>query len=537
MKPPQLLTRDHFREGVFQRDGYKCVMCGSPAADAHHIIERRLFPDGGYYLENGASVCGEHHIMAEQTLISCDELRQKCNITQLVIPPHLYRDQEIDKWGNPVLPNGNRLRGDLFYDESVQKILEPVMHLFSKYVKYPRTFHLPWSPGADDKNERVMLDTSQFIGKQVVVTEKMDGECCTGGTKISMANSTTLSLSDVVNSNMVGQLALGMDTNGNVIPSRILRVFKNGSTEDWLRIRIGGKRRKDLFVTPNHLFFVPNKNAYVEAQNLIVGEKILTVNSTLDLTTFQEQVLLGKLLGDGALKILPSVKYGHTQIANVQISHKNSCYKPWLLESPIVGLEKKTHRVDRIKYDIETETHNYFANGVLVHNCTSMYNDHIHARSMDTLDPHPSRSRVKALWASICSDIPEGWRLSVENLFAKHSIHYLNLQDHAVLFAIWDDRNVCRSWSETKEWGELLGLTMCPVLYEGTYNEELIKRLHKSIRNGDECEGYVIRTVDSFPYGEFRKWVGKYVGKNFLIDNSKHWKSKMITLNEISSKP
>ena len=43
-----LLTRDEFREGVFARDHNNCVICGEPAADAHHIVERRLFSDGGY---------------------------------------------------------------------------------------------------------------------------------------------------------------------------------------------------------------------------------------------------------------------------------------------------------------------------------------------------------------------------------------------------------------------------------------------------------------------------------------------------------
>lgn len=43
------------------------------------------------------------------------------------------------------------------------------------YYKYPRTFHLPYSPkrGSDDK---VLIDDSDFEGKHVVVMEKMDGE-------------------------------------------------------------------------------------------------------------------------------------------------------------------------------------------------------------------------------------------------------------------------------------------------------------------------------------------------------------------------
>jgi len=30
--------RDIFRESVFERDNHKCVVCGEPALDAHHII-------------------------------------------------------------------------------------------------------------------------------------------------------------------------------------------------------------------------------------------------------------------------------------------------------------------------------------------------------------------------------------------------------------------------------------------------------------------------------------------------------------------
>lgn len=44
-----------------------------------------------------------------------------------------------------------------------------------KYIKYPRTFHLPWSEGctSDDKK---LDNINNFAGKDVVVTEKMDGE-------------------------------------------------------------------------------------------------------------------------------------------------------------------------------------------------------------------------------------------------------------------------------------------------------------------------------------------------------------------------
>ncbi len=175
-KHTSLLTRDEFRNKVFARDNHVCVVCkASTKLDAHHVLERRLWSDGGYYIDNGASVCEPCHILAEATLISCETLREKCGVKTPVIPSHLYPDEVWDKWGNLVLPNGMRMKGELFYDESVQKVLQPVLHLFTDRVKYPRTYHFSWSPGAT-KDDRVLTDLSGFVGEEVVVTVKMDGE-------------------------------------------------------------------------------------------------------------------------------------------------------------------------------------------------------------------------------------------------------------------------------------------------------------------------------------------------------------------------
>lgn len=46
---------------------------------------------------------------------------------------------------------------------------------FTDYVKYPRTLHFSWSPGATD-DDRIHKDLRGFEGQEVVVTEKMDGE-------------------------------------------------------------------------------------------------------------------------------------------------------------------------------------------------------------------------------------------------------------------------------------------------------------------------------------------------------------------------
>lgn len=41
--------------------------------------------------------------------------------------------------------------------------------------KYPRTYHLPWSLGRSS-DDKVLSNVDSFIGQEVVITEKMDGE-------------------------------------------------------------------------------------------------------------------------------------------------------------------------------------------------------------------------------------------------------------------------------------------------------------------------------------------------------------------------
>lgn len=184
--PQNLLPRSEFRERVLGRRNGRCCVpdCEEAAADAHHIIERRLWiqPEelGGYFLENGAAVCGAHHLEAERTVLTADALRGYCSIERAVLPGEFYLDGDMGytKWGDIILPDGMRLPGPLFWDGSVQKILSSArgtLELYRERVKYPRTLHLPWSPGLT-KDDRVHGSLDHWIGKEVVVTEKMDGE-------------------------------------------------------------------------------------------------------------------------------------------------------------------------------------------------------------------------------------------------------------------------------------------------------------------------------------------------------------------------
>jgi len=102
-----LLTREEFRETVMKRDGYKCAVCGSnDGLVAHHIIERKLFNDGGYYVNNGVTLCPECHINAEKTLdFTCSptDLRRRVGIINVILPEGFDKTCTFDKWGNRVL--------------------------------------------------------------------------------------------------------------------------------------------------------------------------------------------------------------------------------------------------------------------------------------------------------------------------------------------------------------------------------------------------------------------------------------------------
>ena len=165
---------------------------------------------------------------------------------------------------------------------------------------------------------------------------------------------------------------------------------------------------------------------------------------------------------------------------------------------------------------------------------TTLYRDHIHARSLSSGD-HPSRSWVKGLWGSVRHQIPDGFRVCGENLFAKHSIEYEGLDSYFFVFSIWNEENVCLSWDETVEWCELLDLQHVPVLFQGTYDEAAVKASWRPSQAGQESEGYVVRLRDAFAYKDFRECVAKWVRVNHVQTND-HWMHAKVVPNKLKEK-
>lgn len=163
---------------------------------------------------------------------------------------------------------------------------------------------------------------------------------------------------------------------------------------------------------------------------------------------------------------------------------------------------------------------------------TTLYRDHIHARSLDSKD-HESRHWIKMLHGMISYHIPEGFRICGENVYAMHSIYYEHLTSYFYVFSIWNERNECLSWDETLEWAELLGLETAPVLYRGIWNEEIIKSCYpRPSVFGGEQEGYVVRSTNGFRYEDFKQSAAKFVRKNH-VQTDQHWLSKPVVPNGI----
>lgn len=161
---------------------------------------------------------------------------------------------------------------------------------------------------------------------------------------------------------------------------------------------------------------------------------------------------------------------------------------------------------------------------------TSMYCDKYHARSLDSKD-HPSRHYVKGLWGSIKHQIPTGWRICGENMFAKHSIFYEDLKSYFYVFNIWDETNTCLDYGTTLEVCKEFGLEHVPVIYEGKWDEKILRNL-PNIPEMNGHEGYVVRTYGSFKFEDFNKNVVKYVRKNHVQTDS-HWMFEQVTPNKL----
>ncbi|GHI83645.1 RNA ligase family protein [Streptomyces xanthophaeus] len=156
---------------------------------------------------------------------------------------------------------------------------------------------------------------------------------------------------------------------------------------------------------------------------------------------------------------------------------------------------------------------------------TTLYRDGLHARSLDSAH-HPSRAWVKGLQSRIGPGIPEGRRVCGENLYARHSLPYGELDSWFYGFSVWDGEH-CLDWDQGVRFLRGLGIPTPPVLWRGTFDERVLRRLKLDTARQ---EGYVVRTVAGFTRADFGRCVAKWVRPGH-VQTGTHWMFAQVVPN------
>ncbi|MEV6733175.1 RNA ligase family protein [Streptomyces sp. NPDC051364] len=156
---------------------------------------------------------------------------------------------------------------------------------------------------------------------------------------------------------------------------------------------------------------------------------------------------------------------------------------------------------------------------------TTLYADGLHARSLDS-GHHPSRAWVKGLQSRIGAGIPAGWRVCGENLYARHSIPYEDLDSWFYGFSVWDGEH-CLDWDRTVSFLHGLGVPTPRVLWRGVFDERALRRLRLDTARQ---EGYVVRTVAGFARADFGRYLAKWVRVGH-VQTDTHWMYAQVVPN------
>lgn len=164
---------------------------------------------------------------------------------------------------------------------------------------------------------------------------------------------------------------------------------------------------------------------------------------------------------------------------------------------------------------------------------TTLYSDYYsHARSIDSKN-HSSRDWIKAFHSEIAHKMGINTRICGENLYAKHSIEYNDLESYFYGFSLWLDGEWCCSWDVTKEHLKEIGIAVVPELWRGIFDEQIVRALAAGI-DATAIEGFVMRNTNGFHYEDFGKNVAKYVRADH-IQSDEHWMHQQVIPNKLKN--
>ncbi|HEX2053929.1 MAG TPA: recombinase RecA [Actinomycetota bacterium] len=174
--------------------------------------------------------------------------------------------------------------------------------------------------------------------------------CFSYGTRITLADGTQEKIGKIVNQKLPVEVLSYDPIAGAVVPKKVVNWFDNGRTEQFLSFSVarpGGNGRAQFSCTANHKIRTPG--GWREAGDLVVGDRVLQATAHY-LSDFQWHVILGGLMGDGALS---SSSGGHgTRYRIAGHGPKQAEYCDWkasLLRN--IGSSRSTNAKGDVFYD------------------------------------------------------------------------------------------------------------------------------------------------------------------------------------------
>jgi recombination protein RecA len=127
--------------------------------------------------------------------------------------------------------------------------------------------------------------------------------CFHYSTRVTLADGTQEKIGKIVNQKLPVKVLSYDAERGEVVPKRVVNWFDNGRTEGFIQFTVAkpsGNGRAQFACTPNHRIRTPA--GWKEAQELSPGDRVMQAVPHR-LSDFQWEVILGGLMGDGALSL------------------------------------------------------------------------------------------------------------------------------------------------------------------------------------------------------------------------------------------
>jgi recombination protein RecA len=175
--------------------------------------------------------------------------------------------------------------------------------------------------------------------------------CFSYGSRVTLADGTQEKIGKIVNQRMPVEVLSYDPDSGQVVPRKVVNWFDNGVTDEFLQFTVAkpcGNGRAQFGCTQNHLIRTPG--GWREAGELVPGDRVLEALPH-HLSDFQWEVLLGGLMGDGALS---PTRSGHGARFRWGHGAKQTEYGDWKASLfANVGVSRSTNANGAVFHDMQ----------------------------------------------------------------------------------------------------------------------------------------------------------------------------------------